>query len=113
MKFDEFEKIIITDIIEQYPEYKQKLQSQFQKSIVAKRELSTYGFATYYTVLALEETLGADVNLPLGKHQWEINGLQNGSDYILWIKNGFISCLEGFSYNEPWPKEILWCRKTK
>ena len=41
MKFDEFEKIIITDIIEQYPEYKQKLQSQFEKLAVQKREFST------------------------------------------------------------------------
>ena len=36
MKFDEFEKIIISDIIEQYPEYKQKLQSQFEKLTVQK-----------------------------------------------------------------------------
>ena len=36
MKFDEFEKIIITDIIEQYPEYKQNLQAQFEKIVVNK-----------------------------------------------------------------------------
>ena len=36
--YDEFEKIIITDIIEQYPEYKQKLQSQFEKIVVGSRE---------------------------------------------------------------------------
>ncbi len=113
MKFDEFEKIIITDIIEQYPEYKQKLQTQFEKSVVQKREFSTYGFSTYYTVIAPEETLGDAVNVQLGKHQWNINGLQRGSDYILWIKNGFITCLEGFSYNEPWPNEILWCEKIE
>jgi len=44
MKFDAFEKIIITDIIEQYPEYKQKLQSQFEKIVVQKREFSTSVF---------------------------------------------------------------------
>ena len=82
MRFDEFEKIIIT---------------------VQKRELSTYGFSTYYDVVAVEETLGYDKNLQLGKHQWNINGLNYGADFILWIKNGFISCFEGFSYNEPWP----------
>ena len=113
MKFDEFEKIIITDIIEQYPEYKQKLQSQFQKCTVQKKEVSTYGFSTYYTVTAEEETLGDTVNMQLGKSQWNINGLKRGSDYILWIKNGFITCLEGFSYNEPWPDEILWCEKIE
>ena len=113
MNRNEFEKIIITDIIEQYPEYKQKLQAQFEKSVVQKREVSTYGFSTYYTVTAPEEALGNNENLQLGKSQWKINGLQHGSDYILWIKNGFITCLEGFSYNEPWPNEILWCEKIE
>ena len=113
MKFDEFEKIIITDIIEQYPEYKQKLQLQFEKITIQKREFSTYGFSTHYSVMAVEETLGDDESLQLGKHQWNINGLIRGSDYVLWIKDGFISCFEGFSYNEPWPDEILWREKIE
>lgn len=113
MNRNEFEKIIITDIIEQYPEHKQKLQAQFEKSVVQKREVSTYGFSTYYTVTAPEEALGNNENLQLGKSQWKISGLLHGSDYILWIKNGLITCLEGFSYNELWPDEILWCEKIK
>ncbi|MBQ7010237.1 MAG: helix-turn-helix transcriptional regulator [Clostridia bacterium] len=106
MRFDEFEKIIITDIIEQYPEYKQRLRSQLERILLQKREFFTYGFSTYYDVVAVEETLGDDKNLQLGKLQWNINGLNYGVDFILWIKNGFISCLEGFSYNELWPNEI-------
>ena len=113
MIFEEFERIIITDIIDQYPEYKEKLQSQFEKISVQRREIHTYGFSTYYTVTAVAETLGEDVNLQLGEHQWEVNDLDYGSDYILWIKNGRISCLEGFTYNEPWPKEIQWCRRIE
>ena len=113
MKFDEFEKIIITDIIEQYPEYKQNLQAQFEKIVVNKRDFATYGFSTHYDATRVKEPLGDDVNLQLGKHQWNINSLNHGSDYILWIKNGVISCLEGFSYKEPWPDEILWCEKTE
>lgn len=113
MKFDEFEKIIITDIIEQYPEYKQNLLSQLERITVQKRKFSTYGFSIHYAVTTGKDTLKDGKNLQLGKHQWNINGLQNGSDYILWVKNGLISCLEGFSYNEPWPDEILWCEKQK
>ena len=113
MKFDEFEKTIITDIIEQYPEYKSKLRAQFEHAVVQKRAFSKYGFSTDYAVTTPEKTLGDDVNLQLGKRQWNINGLQNGSDYILWIKNGLISSLEGFSYEEPWPNEILWCEKIE
>ncbi len=111
MKFEEFEKIIITDIFEQYPEYKQKLQAQFESSTVQKRERFAFGFFTDYEVTAAEETLGEGINLQLGNHQWNINGLNCGSDYILWIENGLISSLEGFSYQEPWPDEILWCEK--
>ena len=113
MNINEFEKRISIDIIEQYPAYKSKLQAQFEHAVVQKRAFSKYGFSTDYAVTTTEETLGDDVNLQLGKRQWNINGLQHGSDYILWIKNGFITCLEGFSYNEPWPNEILWCEKIE
>lgn len=113
MNITEFEKIIITDIIEQYPEYKSKLRAQFEYAVVQKREFSKYGFSTDYVVEPSLETLGDDVNLQLGKRQWNINNLQNGSDYILWIKNGLICSLEGFSYEEPWPDEILWCKRIE
>ena len=39
--------------------------------------------------------------------------IEEGNPEFLWIKNGVISCLEGFSYKEPWPDEILWCEKTE
>ena len=113
MNINEFEKIIITDIIEQYPEYKSKLRAQFEYAVVQKREFSKYGFSTDYAVEPPLETLGDDVNLQLDKRQWNINDLQNGSDYILWIKNGLICSLEGFSYEEPWPDEILWCKRIE
>ena len=113
MRFDEFEKIIITDIFEQYPEYQSILQVQFENIVVQKREFSVHGFSTFYEVNSEEKTLGIDKNLQLGKYQWNISGLQYGSDYILWIENGLIKCFEGFSYNEPWPSEILWCKKIE
>jgi hypothetical protein len=111
LKFEEFERIILNDIIEQYPEYKQKLQAQLASSTVQKRERYAFGFSTDYAVTAVEQTLGEGIKLQLGKHQWNINGLKYGSDYILWIENGLIHSLEGFSYQEPWPDEILWCEK--
>ncbi len=111
MKFEEFETIILTDILEQYPQYKQKLQAQLTSSTVQKRERYAFGFSTAYAVTAVEQTLGEGIKLQLGKHQWNINGLKYGSDYILWIENGLIHSLEGFSYQEPWPDEILWCEK--
>lgn len=87
MKFEEFEKTIITDIIEQYPEYKQNYNHSLRKISYPKKAFSTYGFSTYYIVNAEAETLGSGEKLQLGKHQWNINGLSHGSDYALWIKD--------------------------
>ena len=113
MKFEEFESIIIRDIIEQYPEYKQKLQAQLARSTMQKRTFYMFGFSTEFAVSAADQTLGEGVNLNLSSHPWNINDLECGSDYILWIENGLIHSLEGFSYQELWPEEILWCEKMR
>lgn len=106
MKYEEFEKIIIDDIISQYPEYSDKLRRQYDSSTVVGRDMTGKGFFTDYEIGDRSASLGDGVNLQLGEDQWNINGLEYGSDYILWIKNGFITQLEGFSYGEPWPENI-------
>ena len=106
MTYDAFEKIIIEDIIQTYPEYAEKLARQYGSAAVVKRTINSPGFYTDYEIGDKTASLGDGVNLQLGENQWNINGLKHGSDYILWIKNGFISSLEGFSYDEPWPDEI-------
>ena len=113
MTYDEFEKIIIEDIIQTYPEYAEKLARQYGSATVVKRTVNNPGFYTYYEISDKTASLGDGVDLRLGENQWNVNGLKYGSDYILWVKNGFISSLEGFSYDEPWPTEITDISKMK
>ena len=113
MKYEEFEKIIIDDIISQYPEYSDKLRRQYDSGTVVGRNMTGKGFFTDYEIGDRSASLGDGVNMQLGEDQWNINGLKYGSDYILWIKNGFITQLEGFSYEEPWPTEITTVSKMK
>lgn len=113
MKYEEFEKIIIDDIISQYPEYSDKLRRQYDSGTVVGRNMTGKGFFTDYEIGDRSASLGDGVNLQLGENQWNINGLKYGSDYILWIKNGIISSLEGFSYEEPWPEVITEVSKMK
>lgn len=109
-----YESIIIDDIINQYPEYKEKLQKQLSVASVKDRTISKYGFFVDYVINNSDAvTLGQDVNLMLETDGWKINGLEHGSGYILWIQNGLIHSLEGYSYEEPWPKEITFCEKNK
>ena len=113
MTYDEFEKTIIEDIIQTYPEYAERLTRQYGSATVTKRDIDGRGFSTYYEIGDKTASLGVGVDLQLGENQWNINGLKYGSDYILWIKNGIISSLEGFSYEEPWPEVITEVSKMK
>ena len=36
----------------------------------------------------------------------ELDGLHRGAGFILWLEEGRIDTLEGYSYDEPWPEEI-------
>jgi len=36
----------------------------------------------------------------------DIEGLAHGAGFTLFLRDGVIDMLEGFSYDEPWPKEV-------
>ena len=107
MTNEEFENLIISDIIAQYPEYSDFLKKQYRSAKVIKRENTGHVFFTDYAITDQSSRIDGSPDLTLGKHQWNLNGLKNGSDYILWVKEGLFTCLEGFCYGEEqWPDEI-------
>ena len=107
MTNEEFENLIVSDIITQYPEYADCLEKQYRSAKVIKRENTGRGFFTDYEIAEKSCRIDGSPDLILGKRQWNLNGLKCGSDYILWVKEGLITCLEGFCYGEDrWPDEI-------
>jgi hypothetical protein len=36
----------------------------------------------------------------------EVDGLKHGAGFALWIENGMLATLEGFSYDERWPETV-------
>ena len=107
MTSDEFENLIISDIITQYPEYSDCIEKQYRSAKVTKRTNTGRGFFTDYEITDKDSRIDGSPDLMLGKHQWNLNGLKYGSDYILWVKEGLITCLESFCYGEDrWPDEI-------
>jgi hypothetical protein len=35
-----------------------------------------------------------------------ISGLQNGASFLIWVKNGYLKQLEGYTYGEKWPTNV-------
>jgi hypothetical protein len=97
--FTRLEDSVLNAICEMYPADTDALSAQLLTTTVRSRENSGAGFFTTFDVerdssVAIEgERLR---NGPAAK----IDGLQHGMGFILWLKEGYAECLEGYAYAE-------------
>ena len=87
------------------------LRRQLDVSHVRSRESTGTGFVTTFAVPEECERVRSNRNrIDLGGVVAEIEGLEFGAGFALFIKNGGLECLEGYSFEEPWPSEIAHFR---
>lgn len=82
-----------------------KIRRQIEKCTVVKRELTGFGFYTTFSVSGDIPWVSGN-NAKLGDVIGEIEGLHDGAGFLLYIVNGVIDMLEGYSFDEPWPLSI-------
>jgi|LSQX01.2.fsa_nt_gb hypothetical protein len=106
--FIAFEKSVMEKIfLFSENEYKDKIWRQYKNSVVKSRKFFVKGFYTDFSVTDNSLYLSNDVNIELGDIHAEINGLKYGAGFIVFVRNGVISLLEGYSYGDDvWPKKI-------
>ena len=97
------ERIVIDKCLEGTHPILVELRAQASKLKVVERVWTGVGF---FTEFVLPED-AAKVRLP-GQHRIgdvfaEIEGLEYGAGFVLFIVDGQITLLEGHSYEEPWP----------
>jgi hypothetical protein len=83
------------------------LRLQFARCEAAARELTGVGFFTELSIPT--DAAPAPVRparLHLGGVVAEIDGLKHGAGFVLFIENGMLATLEGYSYDEPWPERV-------
>ena len=83
------------------------LRQQLEVCRVTKRELTGVGFFTDLAVpnAAPRARLGAD-EVRLSGVLAEIDGLEHGAGFVLYVDGGVLNMLEGYCYDEPWPDHI-------
>ena len=96
IEFTKLEKAVLQDLCLQLPTERAILTAQVAAAKVRSRENTGVGF---YTSFAVERS-----NLPplAGERMrvggWaRVNGLENPMGFILWLKDGYVDCLEGFA----------------
>lgn len=104
-----FEKMVIDATLcksaSEKPDTLELLRSQYASADVLKREFTGVGFFTNFVVNDKSLVLSGKENFELG-YLGEINDVQYGVGFVLFVREGFISMLEGYTYGESWPCEI-------
>jgi hypothetical protein len=81
------------------------LREQAARARLASRELSGVGFFCSFEVPREAPRLQAAASLWIGDVNAEVSGLKHGAGFVLFIRDGRLDMLEGFSYDEPWPED--------
>jgi hypothetical protein len=80
------------------------LRQQFAVCRVKSREFTGVGFFTRLLVTGVVvPTELTRIRFHLGDVAATLDGLEHGAGFVLWIENGVLATLEGFSYDEPCP----------
>ena len=97
------EKSVIDLLLEKPGEPFDTIRQQLANANIIKRTFTAVGFFTDF-----ELTAGAPVrrDLPdctIGDVGAEFPRLQHGAGFLLFIRGGTVSMLEGYTYDESWP----------
>jgi hypothetical protein len=98
-EFTTLEKAVLDAICSANPGEKTLLEQQFAAATIVSRDNTRAGF---YTDFRVDRTSSSPVQGDRRRTgpSANVEGLQHGMGFVLWITDGFADCLEGYSYDE-------------
>ena len=83
-----------------------QLRKQLPACSVRRRESTGAGF---YTYLDVGDAPTVDsVNVRFGDVIADIEGMNHGAGFVLYVEHGSLHMLEGYGYDDPWPSAITF-----
>ena len=80
------------------------IRQQLSYAVVAQRELTGVGFFTNFVIHSDAPVRRDLVDVVIGNVSAELPSLQHGAGFLLFIRDGVASMLEGYTYGgESWP----------
>jgi len=80
------------------------LRLQLDRAVIEARTLTGVGFFVDFTVPDGTPKLALGSS-ELGGVNAELRGAKHDAGFMLFMKDGYLSTLEGFTYDEPWPSD--------
>ena|SRR5437764_588885 len=82
------------------------LREQLRSARVSSREMTGVGFFTEFTLSGDAPVLPENRSLHLGNVAATCPDVEHGMGFVLFVREGKITMLEGYTYDEPWPDEL-------
>jgi hypothetical protein len=97
------ERAVVDKLLDNSGEPFDTIRKQLSHATIVGRQFTGVGFFTEFAV-ASDAPVGRDLaDISLGDVGAEIPGLKNGAGFLLFIRRGVVSTLEGYTYDETWP----------
>jgi len=104
--FEEFERAVMHKILEKESSINKVLREQYKKAQVIDREFTGVGFFTRFKMPEDAPVVIEPVEYGYGNVLASINDSAFDFGFVLFIKNGIMTCLEGYTWADAWPQEI-------
>jgi hypothetical protein len=82
------------------------LRQQAKDLEVSSREMTGAGFYTEFLVLPNVQRVPGSPTFKLGDVNGRAENVSHGLGFLLYVKDGALSMLEGYTYDEPWPDDV-------
>lgn len=101
------EDAVLSKLLAGDDEVLEALRLQLAHATIKSRQMTGAGFYLNFSIPAAVEPIIATVptiksNFCFGDVAAHIDGLENGAGFLLWITDGRLDFLEGYTYDEPW-----------
>ena len=100
-----FEKTVMCKLLHGEHPFLENLRNQFLHCEVVSQNYTGMGFFIDFKVD--KKFAYGNVNSEIGDVDAKMDGIQHGIGFVLFIRQGLLSMLEGYTYDEPYPTEIV------
>ena len=108
--FEKFEQATMYKLLEEDTAINRVLREQYKYATVINRDFTGVGFFTHLSIPSHIATVKEPIAHGYGDVRFILNGGVGGG-VVLFIEQGVMTCLEGYSYTE-WP-EVITCFKLE
>lgn len=103
-QLSDFEQAVLEKLLAGNHPVLATLREQIAQAQVVKRQNTGVGFFCDFEIGPTAPVVQG--NFHIGDVHAEIESLERGVGFVLFIRDGKVKMLEGYTYDEPWPAEV-------